>query len=403
MTRLLRTLALALPLLASAPAAWPQAAPADTVRAEMAPLLEQAQKLLADGKPADALAPLAQAQALANRSAFENFIIDQLQGQAAARAGQDTLALDAFDRALAANRFKPEDLYPVQRLQMQLAYRAKLWPRTVGYARAVLKLPALPDDARLTAQQLLGQALYLGGQHAEAATEVAAHLDALAAAGRKPGEDQIKLLASTQLQLKNEAGYAAALERMVVHHPSPAYWADLISRHAKAAAPTPRLRLELLRLGRATGAFTDSDALLEAADIAQQLGLPGETRQVLKAGLDAGKFKPGADTSAAQQQLQRATAAAARDSAPADTAGLAPAALFGLGHALALDGQADRGLPLMDQALAKGGLREPGTAWLQLGSLQALASRPEARSTLQKVPQADPAQTLARLWLLHLR
>lgn len=402
--RHLATLATCLALLGGAPAAWPQAAPAaaETVRAEMGPLLAAAQKALADNTPADALAPLAQAQAMADRTAYENFIIDQLQGQAAARAGQDTLAMDAFDRTLAANRFKPEEALPVQRLLLQLAYRAKAWPRAVGYARTLLALPALDGAARLDAQQLLGQALYLQGQHRDAAVAVAAHLDALAAAGRKPTEEQIKLLASAHLQAKDDAGYLAALERMVAAYPSPAYWADLIARHAKAAAPTTRLRLELLRLGRATGAFVDSEALLEAAETALQLGLPGEARLLAKKGLDEKTFKPGADTTTAQQLLQRGTAAAAKDAASGDGAGLTPQALFGLGHALTLDGQAARGLPLMEQALQKGGLRAMGEATLQLGTAQAAAGRPEARATLQKVPAGDPAHLLARLWLLHL-
>jgi hypothetical protein len=77
-------------------------------------------------------------------------------------------------------------------------------------------------------------------------------------------------------------------------------------------------------------------------------------------------------------------------------------ALFNLGYALATGGQLDKGLPMMEQGLAKGGLKRPDDAKLHLGLLQALAGRKEdARQTLAGVQGADGTGELARLWSLY--
>ena len=67
-------------------------------------------------------------------------------------------------------------------------------------------------------------------------------------------------------------------------------------------------------------------------------------------------------------------------------------------------GALDKGLPLMEQGLAKGGLKRPDDAKLHLGLTQALAGRKDdAKQTLAGVQGSDGAGDLARLWTVYLR
>ena len=86
-----------------------------------------------------------------------------------------------------------------------------------------------------------------------------------------------------------------------------------------------------------------------------------------------------------------ASARQARDGAP----------LFALGQALCADGQAERGLRLMTEALAKGVQKHPDDARLRLGAaLQATGQRDAALAQWQGITSNDGAADLARLWRL---
>ncbi|EHR69658.1 hypothetical protein BurJ1DRAFT_0778 [Burkholderiales bacterium JOSHI_001] len=393
------------PALAQTKPATPAEAPKEGARKEVLEPLQAAQALLKDNKAAEALDKLKAAAAVPDRTPYENFFIDQLTAQAAALAGQDTLALEAYDRALAAGRYNADETRRVMRAQSNLAFRAKDYVRAAGYSRKLLATPELPADMRVGALDLLGRSLYLGDKFSESAPVFKDWLDALAASGKPPTEEQIRLLASAHIQAKDDAGYEKALERMVVAYPKPEYWADLIARQTKQPGLTQRLRLDLLRLGRTTGGFIQPDALLEAAELALQAGLPGETRQILRSAPASNAFTTAGDQARVRELLDRATKAAATDAATPDDQAkrLKSPAMFGLGHALALDGQAARGIPLMQQAIQLGGLRNADDALLQLGVQQVLAGQADAKATLAQVKGSDGAAALARLWDLHLQ
>jgi len=60
------------------------------------------------------------------------------------------------------------------------------------------------------------------------------------------------------------------------------------------------------------------------------------------------------------------------------------------------------GLPLMEQGIAKGGLREPEDAKLHLGiAYLAAGQKPKAIQTFKEVGGTDGTADLARLWLIH--
>ena len=77
-------------------------------------------------------------------------------------------------------------------------------------------------------------------------------------------------------------------------------------------------------------------------------------------------------------------------------------ALVNVGFAYVSAGQFDTGIPLMEQGIAKGGLRQPDEAKLHLGiAYLAAGQKANAVQTFKDVGGADGTADLARLWLIH--
>ena len=102
------SLVLALPLGATTGIARadepPAAAAKDTLRPEVGKPLQAAQGLMKERKFKDALAKIKEAEAVTARTPYENFIIDQLRGSAAANDGQDALAVSSYESVVNSGR-----------------------------------------------------------------------------------------------------------------------------------------------------------------------------------------------------------------------------------------------------------------------------------------------------------
>ena len=74
-----------------------------------------------------------------------------------------------------------------------------------------------------------------------------------------------------------------------------------------------------------------------------------------------------------------------------------------IGYAYASMGQADKGIALIEQGIAKGGLKRPEDAKLRLGlaMLQASKSRAKAVQVLRSVQGGDGTADLGKLWALQ--
>jgi hypothetical protein len=94
----------------------------------------------------------------------------------------------------------------------------------------------------------------------------------------------------------------------------------------------------------------------------------------------------------AQRAREEKAALAARDGNP----------LVGLGQVLIAEGKLENGIAMLEQGIAKGGLRQPDEARLHLGIAQALAGRNDAaRQTLSAAKGNPGIGEVARLWTLY--
>ncbi len=405
----LRRAALPLLLTAAVVAAWAQ----DTLRPAIATPALAAQQLLAAGQFREALAKVAEAEAVADRTPFENFVLDQLRGGAAAGAGDNEVAVRSFEAALRSGRLSAADSLPIIEGLVGTSVRLKDHSRTIEWGRRYVKEGGSKPQIR----RALANALAQSGDTAGAVTELQALIAADEQAGRKPGEDLLRLLGASQLKLADNAGHLQTLERLLRHHPKPAYWRDRISALQSQPSFDSVLLVDSYRLLRAAGALEEGAEFVSIGELALLAGLPGEAQAVVDAGFAAGKLGAGADAAKHQNLRERAARAAAADArqlpaVPAPPASADGRSLVSLGLAYATSGRADAGITLLEQGIAKGGLPPRDLALARLRLAWLLATSATAERTAQAKPLFADLQTangglsglgdLARLWLLHL-
>ena len=386
-------------LAAHAQAAAPASAAAqDALRAVITAPITEARDLLAAGKFKEALAKVAEAEKVPDRTPYENFILDQLRGGAAAGAGDIDTAVRSFEAALATGRLQGPDALNIVEGLVGSAYRQKDFARAVTWGQRYLAEGGKSPQVR----RLLVNALYQRADWPGAAKELQALIGEEETAGRRPPEDLLRLLGSAQNKQSDTPGYVQTLERLLRYHPKPAYWRDRVSRVQSASGFDDALLIDSFRLLQTVGGLDDASEYSGLADLALRAGLPAEAQAVLEAGYAAGKL------GAEQQPLrERATKLAAADAKQLDIAPAANAsanALVAQGLALATSGHTVKGLPLIEQGLAKGGVAKPDLVRLRLAWLSIKAGRNDvARAQLKDLTAAAGGLgELARLWLIHL-
>jgi outer membrane protein assembly factor BamD (BamD/ComL family) len=397
----LRVCRLACAGLLAAAAAHANEPPAQTVRPALGAPLQQAEALIGQGRAAEALDKVRDAEnAASDLTPYERYIVSRMKAAAASRADQSALALEAIEAAIATGHLRGAQQVELIESLVQGAYRGKDYARAVRWAERY----RAEGGTKPEVESVRIHALHLSGDHAAAAAALSAKVKADDEAGRAPAERDLQVLFHAQRQMNDAAGATATMERLATRYPKPAYWAELIGRVDERAIGD-RLRLDLLRLARATGALSNVENQVALAHLALHAGFAGEAANVLEEAATLGspdaarhqalrdRARKQAAEDAAAQKGDLATASAAKDGN-----GLAM-----LGQAAAAQGRFEAGIALMEQGLARGGLRRADEVKLRLGQAQALAGQgPAAARTLSSlVGGKDGAAALARLWTLY--
>ena len=393
----------AAPTAASAPVV---AASGPTLRAEVGKPLQAAQDAVKAGNYQDALARLAEAEALPGLTPYEVFITQRLKGPAAFGAGDLATATTQFEAVLASPLLPAADRASITETTIKLLLQQKEYARAAGWMKTYLAQAGANSEIR----KLYPQVLSVLGDHAGVLRELAPQIAADDAAQRTPPEPTLRLLAASQSALKDMPAYLTTLERLASSTGKTEYWAELIARTVRRDGfADERLRLDVYRLRRAVGVPLDAGELGDMAVRAQQAGLPAEAQALLDEGFASGLLDKGDNLAADKKLRETATKAAAQDRATlTDSEASALKGKDGngavnLGLAVSATGAHDRALALMAQGQAKGGLRRPDDALLHLGVAQWRAGKgDDAQRSFAAVKGADGVADLARLWGLFV-
>lgn len=377
----------------------------DGVRPDVGKPLQAAQELIKAGKYRDALAKVREADAVSGKSANEGFLVERMRIAAASGAGDMDTAAKSFEALAASGKVGAADKARMAESIAGGYYRNKDYAKAMQWGQRYFKEGGTSPAIRT----LLIQSQYLSGDYAGAARELTGEIQAAEKAGQTPGQDRLNLLFNAATQLKDPNATVFALERLVTYYPKKEYWVDLLSRMQRKPNFSDRLVLDTYRLSLATGSMSAANDFMEMSQLALQAGHAAEARQVVDKGFASNILGQGAEAERHKRlrdlvdkrlaEAKAGRAAAEKEAAAAKSGD----ELVNLGFALATGGDAAGGIALMQQGIAKGGLKRPEDAKLHLGIAQVLAGDAKAQATLKSVGGNDGTADLARLWSLYAR
>jgi tetratricopeptide (TPR) repeat protein len=380
--------------------ALPAHAQSTGVRPEVGKPLQEAQSLIRARKYREALAKVNEADAVANKTPNETLLIQQMRGSAASAAGDSETAVKAYEAVLNSGRVSGREALQMVQAVAVGYYKNKDYAQAAKWTQRYFKEGGT-DPAMRT---MLLQSHYLSGDCGSVNRLVAVD------ESRGVSEEELQMLLNCYQRSRDNGGYVATMEKLVVHYPKKEYWTDLLARVQKKPGFSDRLALHVYRLRLATGNLKDANDYMEMAQLALQAGFPAEAKQVVDKGYEVKALGTGKDAerhARLRALVEKSVAASQQERAKDEREALAAAGgdeLVKLGMNYVFEGKADKGLPLMEQGIKKGGLKRPEDAKLSLGEAQLIAGhRNRAAQTLRTVSGNDGAADIARLWVLNAR
>jgi tetratricopeptide (TPR) repeat protein len=388
---------------------WSTAQAQEQVRAEIGRPLQAARDLIKQQKYKEALAKLKEAEAVPNRTAHENLLIEQMRASAAMQAGDLATASKATQALLSSGKLSAADQGRFAAGLASLYYREKNYAEAAAWAQKATAVN--PGDK--TMRGLMIQSYYLAGDTAAAQREALADVQAAEKAGQAPPEDRLQLLANIASKGTDKQAYIGSLEKLVAYYPKKEYWNDLLRRIEAKPGFNNRLALDMYRLRRATKTLDSGNDVFEMAQLALQERQAAEAKKVLEEGFASGLLGKGSDAerqkrllNLANQKAEEApkTLAASEAEAVEQKDG---GALVRIGMAYSGMGQYDKGIQLIQQGIAllqqdkgaKGKAGRVDEANLHLGIAYLRAGQKQkAAQAFKSVQGTDGSADLARLW-----
>jgi hypothetical protein len=375
----------------------------NTVSPEIGKPLQAAQAALQAKNYPQALVKLKEADAVPGHTPHEDAVIAQLRLIAALGAEDLGTATKAFETLSGGGA-----LPAVQKQQYILAiaggyFRAKDYANAATWTSRYMAAGGPDPSAKI----LLVQSHYLSGQFEPAAKEAIETIRSQEQQGQTPSESLLQLLAGSAREQKNTKLYDAAVIRLAAYYPKQDYWVDLLYRVPTHPGFSEGLALDVSRLSLAVGVLSKADQYMEYAELAIQAGLPGEAQSVVDKGYAAGILGVGPEAARHQRLRDLVKKAVDADKKTLDSSAT-EAAKAANGNPLVntgLDycgyGQNDKAIGLIEQGIAKGGLKSADDAKLHLGiAYLAAGQKAKAIETFQSVKGTDGSADLAALWSL---
>jgi hypothetical protein len=374
------------------------------LRPEVGKPLQAAQEMIRAGKYREALAKVRDADAVGGKSAAESTMIERMRLAAASGAGDADTAARSFE-AISGGVGGADKLRMIESIAGTY-YRAREYAKAMQWYQRYFREGGTSSANRT----LMIQTQYLSGDFAGAAKELMAEIQAAERSGSAPAEDRINLLMNAAVKQRDIAAETFALERLVIYYPKKDYWVSLLNRLQRKPNFSDRLALDTYRLSLATGSMSAGADYSEMAQLALQAGSGAEARQVVEKGFAAGALGVGAEAERHKRlrdliakRVAESKATAAQDEAAA-LAAKDGNDLVAIGLNRVFEGNKAAGLQLMQQGIAKGGLKRPEDAKLHLAIAQLQAGEnAKAQATLKTVTGTDGTADIARLWALYAR
>ncbi len=274
-------------------------------KAVMKPLFE-AQKALQAKDYTAAMASLKEAQAVPDKTPFDDYKINQFIAYSAVNLNDYDTARTAYEAMASSPEEDPLDKQATRHNLTLLSYEAKDYAKTIKYGEQLAAMG--PVDDKITST--MAQAYYFVNDYSNAELWAKKAIDSAIAANREPDKGALSVLLSAQAKQGKQAAAAGTLELLATSYGTASDWGQLID----VALGTPGIQnsdgIDLYRLRDAAGAMQDADDYALMSTIALQLGYPGEAKTILDEGISKGRITT---TGKAASQYASAKVGAASD------------------------------------------------------------------------------------------
>lgn len=368
--------------------------------------LQASLELANAGKFPEAEVELQRADAVSDKSTFEQFQINELGGFIALKQKKYDNAAVTYERGLDSGLLPHEQVNDRLRLLSQLFLQTQ--PRNLDksgeYGKRWLEATGTRDPLMLG---LVGQAAYFSDNISEAANYMKEAVSLTTAAGQKPDENWLLVLQSSYSRLKNDPGTLEATMDLVRYYPRKEHWVTLTQAELSQAANKDRRILQVFRLMHQVDAMNQADDFTEAATVAIQRGSPGEALKFMEKGYASGILETSGDKARSEvlrTEAQRLATADEKTLVQFEKEALAAKAGEAdvrLGEAFLSYDQPVKGLEAIQRGINKGGVKDMDEANLSLGRGYILAGNgPDAVKSFAMVKSPEFAQ-LAQLWSIY--
>jgi tetratricopeptide (TPR) repeat protein len=352
--------------------------------------LSAAQKAAQAGDWAGALASIKQAQAVANRTPYEDYFINKFLSIVAINLKDMNTARTAAEAALASPAMPPEDKKDLLHNAFILESANNNYPGIIQYGKQ-LEAVAPMDPEQLTNMAI---AYYNTKDTADAQQYAQKAIAAAKAAGKQPPQAALEITMNAQAKNNPEAA-VQTLEQIVSQTNSPVEWGKLISVDFGTKGMDDVIAMDLYRLMLVTKAFNASEAKL-AGRLANSLHYYGDTVAILESAGVTGADLNAAKNSAAKEQGLIATEISAARKSGGQTALSVAEGLYGYGRYA----EAEE-LARLAGAKAR---KDPGEAEMVVGMAQVRQGKfAEAAQSLQSVSGNAAMMKTAHLWGIYAR
>ncbi|GMW05814.1 MAG: hypothetical protein QY320_08890 [Gammaproteobacteria bacterium] len=380
----------------------------DKIGAKVGKPMKAAQEAIQKKEWDKAMAKIAEADAVSQKSAFEQYQINEFKGYVLLQQKKYADVARIYEQNLNSPKMPPEQVDDRLKALIQLNTATRNYPKVIELGTRWLKSGGKDVDT----QVLVAQAHYLQKDYKNAISIMQAAIHAAEQAGKQVDENWLQLVRSSQQNVGDESGATATLEKLVRLYPKKEYWDYLLSTRMRQKNPD-RVTLNLYRLAGQVGVMDSPDEYVEMTEMLLDAGLPGEARSVMEAGYKAKIFET-ADQSNADRYTRRlndAKARAAKDEQSLPTfesdAKKAPTGQgdVALGMAYSSFGQYQKAVDALSRGLQKGGVRDPAQASIMLGIANLkLGKNDEALKAFEQAKSADKELSeVARLWAIVAR
>jgi Tfp pilus assembly protein PilF len=335
---------------------------------------------------------------------YDNYVINDILGFCALRANDNALAISAWAKVVDSEFADPARSASLRKGLLQLSYQAKDYVGAVAYGQRLIDLGTADEAVYL----LTIQSFYLQNDFKASEKLAADYVASMEAAGKAPPDMALQLYASACIKQDDDACTLRALEKQARYFPKKETWPNLTLLMFRSGGDTNTLNV--FRLSREMGGMIRGEEYTEMAQLALEKGLPGEAQSVIEEGKAKNIFTNKSNLDLATRLLGTAKAQAAADkptllAQDKEAAGRkngevdARIALAFLGY-----GDFERAVMAYERGLAKGNVRNPEEARLNLGIAQLKAGNKEgAAATFAAVKGDETLQRIARLWSLQTR